>query len=65
MLVVSWQSYYCIFCIKRVFLKPFGKSYLDIYESHATRSSENAAFVSQFSAQSFGLPPNKMVTLAD
>ena len=31
MLVVSWQLFYCIFCIKRVFLKPFGKSYLDIY----------------------------------
>ena len=31
MLVVSWQLSYCIFCIKRVCLKPFGKSYLDIY----------------------------------
>ena len=31
MLVVSWQLSYCIFCIKRVFLKPFGKSHLDIY----------------------------------
>ena len=25
-LVVSWQLSYCIFCIKIVFLKPFGKS---------------------------------------
>ena len=31
MLVVSWQLSYCIFCIKRVILKPIGKSYLDIY----------------------------------
>ena len=31
MLVVSWHWSYCISCIKRVFLKPFGKSYLDIY----------------------------------
>ena len=30
MLVVSWQLSYCIFGIKRVFLKPFGKSYIDI-----------------------------------
>ena len=25
MFVVSWQLSYCVFCIKRVYLKPFGK----------------------------------------
>ena len=48
MLVVSWQLSYYIFCIKRVLLKPFGTTYLDIYIPNRLEKFRNAAFVRHF-----------------
>ena len=52
MLGVSWQWYYCLVCTKRVYLKPFGKSYLHyLRPKDATRNSENAHFIAIFVCQ--------------
>ena len=46
MLGVSWQLYYCLLCTKRVFLEPFGKSYLHYLRPYTPNEfPKNAAFV--------------------
>ena len=49
MLGVSWQLYYCIVCTNRVYLEPFGKSYLHYLRPKAPHEiTKNSAFVAIF-----------------